>query len=253
MKKKYDVEYTIKCHRGLVREINQDNFWCNGVFLECVNQGLKETFSGRTGIDSIPAFAVFDGLGGEVDGEKAAWLAASVFHEAAPFRLKKNPNEFLSETFERMNDAICDFTLSNRISHMGTTAATLMFKDDKAFLCNLGDSRIYLFREGVLKRLSQDHVSNIKRSGKPYISQFLGISEEEFKISPFFDEVELKKGDKYLVCSDGLTDMLSESEIESIVSVSDSAMRIAETLLESALSAGGKDNITVILCKIVGE
>ena len=247
------ISYAAVCHQGLVRGKNQDNFWCDGVFLGCKNSGLDNILTGKAGIDSVPVFAVFDGLGGEIAGEEAAWLAAHTFNEKVRNRFAREADIFLAEVFTSMNDAVCNYAALNHIRHMGTTAAAVLFSDGAVWACNLGDSRIYMLREGGLTRLSEDHVSSVNFFIKPRITQFLGIPDEEFRISPSLARNEIHNGDKYLLCSDGLTDMLVETEIEAILSLAESPDKAVRVLLTRAIETGGKDNITIIVCTVDSE
>ena len=247
----FSFNYAAVCSPGLHREKNQDNLWCGGVYLECENNGLAKTIHGSEDAEKQPIFAVFDGLGGETDGEQAAWIAAFTFDRFLVNRINKCRKTFLREAFDSMNDAVCSYAISNRINQMGATAVVLFIKENVVSVCNLGDSRAYLYRKGELTLLSKDHVSRFESAGKPYLTQFLGISQDEFMIEPFVYEIAFRKGDRYLLCSDGLTDMVSETEISSVLSLYDRPARVAENLLKAALAAGGRDNITVITCDVI--
>ena len=246
----FSIEYAVVCHRGFLREKNQDNFWCSGAYLECENDGLPNALMGAADIASRPAFAVFDGLGGEAAGELASWLAARTFDDAIPFRYEKEEGIFLKDVFDRMNGSISEYAASQHIGNMGTTGAAIIFDEDSVSLCSLGDSSIYLHRDGKLAKLTEDHVAG---SDRTCLTQFLGIPEKEFCVEPFFTRREIHRGDRFLLCSDGLTDMTPDNEIEAKLSLSENPVRAAERLLASALEGGGKDNITLIVCDIGGE
>ena len=242
------IEYAAASHKGLIREQNQDNLWCDGVFLECKNDGLPNIITSRAGMDSCPVFALFDGLGGEVAGEHAAWLAARTFDDSASERFEKEGSDFLFNAFDLMNDSICGYADSHHIGHMGTTAAALLFVDGVAIACNLGDSRVYLYRDRSLHCLSVDHVSNSIQAGKRCLTQYLGIRRDLFCIEPAMKKLDIDAQDCFLLCSDGLTDMLSELEIEAVLARSEQPARVVKDLLEGALASGGADNITIIVC-----
>ena len=131
---------------------------------------------------------------------------------------------------------------------MGTTAAILKFAKDRIYLCNIGDSKIFRFSKGTLQQLSFDHVCPSESQEKPPLSQNLGIPESETVISPYIATADYQVGDLYLICSDGLTDMVTLSEIEDLfISEKEHA---AEPLLRLALENGGRDNITLILLHV---
>ena len=137
---------------------------------------------------------------------------------------------------------------------MGSTLAGLLFSGNVAWAFNLGDSRIYQLHDQKLTQLSVDHVDSRPLSGnrkaKPSLTQHLGISEEEFLVEPSMISCTLVPGDTFLLCSDGLTDMLSDEEISEILVDHSSLSSQVERLIDFALERGGRDNITIILCTV---
>jgi protein phosphatase len=132
---------------------------------------------------------------------------------------------------------------------MGTTAAMLLFSKHNITLCNIGDSRIFRISENEMFQVSMDHVSIAPFGKKPFLSQNLGIPPEEVVIEPYFSSGDYFNGDKYLICSDGLTDMVSENEICQII-CSNSINDSTNLLLQKALENGGRDNVTIILLEV---
>ena len=122
-----------------------------------------------------------------------------------------------------------------------------------AYVCNVGDSRAYRLRDGEFLQLSCDHVE--KRPGrdqkKAALTQHLGFGSEEIEIEPYIAKGELKRGDTYLLCSDGLSDMLTNFEITDIMLGCEDAEDCVRQLIDSALQHGGRDNITAIVCKLI--
>jgi len=118
----------------------------------------------------------------------------------------------------------------------------------------VGDSPAYFFREGRLSLISVPHTNYrlLELQGakgmKPSLTQFLGLDEEDVLIEPHIQRGVLQKGDRILLCSDGLTDMIKDEEIESIMKRRADAGQCVRILLEEALHKGGRDNITIILC-----
>ena len=247
---KYNIEYAALCHKGKVRAKNQDNLWCNGVFLNSKNEGLPEMVAGMVRALDLPAFAVFDGMGGEQQGEMAAYIAASGFDRAYVEGQKGNPGQFLSDTCAGMNSGICQYAKENRIRQMGTTAAILMFPEKDVFVCNIGDSRVYQYSGKKLAQISRDHSETGVTGRKPPLTQNLGIPEDEFLIEPYMAKGSYRAGDRYLICSDGLTDMLTDHEIYYIISTQKSVANAVRVFVNMALEKGGVDNITVILCEV---
>lgn len=252
----YQIEYAYTCHIGKIRNNNEDNFWCCGDSLETQNQGMSHIRSGYMKQSEYPLLAVFDGMGGESCGEMAAFLAAEACGEhfkTAKDGIRNDPEEFLNEICESMNQAICDYGRTNKINSMGTTAALLAFAEDAVYSCNLGDSRIYKSDREKFYQISQDHVLGHSLFGKAPLTQYLGMEEENLQLEPSISRQEIKIGDRFLLCSDGITDMLSDGEIADILSRDIPVAKTVEILVDRALKKGGRDNITVVLCEIMEQ
>jgi len=222
---------------GRVRTQNQDRFWCAG--------GAQPK-----------AFAVFDGMGGERQGDAAARIAAEAFAGCAPRLLQMladadaggGAGRAFGDAVRRMNDAVCAYAKAHRVASMGSTAAALVFAGGAAHHCNVGDSRVYRYRGRELQQLSQDH-RRTGQGGATFLTQHLGVPEEEFLLSPHTGSVALRPGDRFLLCTDGLTDMAPDKEIASVFSKHETPADIAEALSTMAFDRGGKDNITVVVCE----
>lgn len=252
----YQIEYAYTCHIGKIRNNNEDNFWCCGDSLEAQNQGMSHIRSGYMKQSEYPLLAVFDGMGGESCGEMAAFLAAEAcgqHFKTAKDGIRNDPEEFLNEICESMNQAICDYGRTNKINSMGTTAALLAFAEDAVYSCNLGDSRIYKSDREKFYQISQDHVLGHSLFGKAPLTQYLGMEEENLQLEPSISRQEIKIGDRFLLCSDGITDMLSDGEIADILSRDIPVAKTVEILVDRALKKGGRDNITVVLCEIMEQ
>ena len=237
------LDYFYTSHIGNIRSSNQDNFFCIGEYMDCINKGTDNIISGTISPASKPLFAVFDGMGGEEQGEMAAYIAAE---QMSKFKCQKDLHKSLLDYCMVANSEICNFAQGNNIHSMGTTAAMLLFNEKKVYMCNIGDSKVFLLSKSVLKQISVDHVSVSVFGKKPPLSQNLGIPENELIISPYINAMRYQANDIFLICSDGLTDMVSVGEIKSILLETDKNCA-AEKLLQTALKNGGKDNITLIL------
>lgn len=231
------MRYHCICDIGCVRKNNEDMAYVAG---RLVRDGEWSGVSNPT-----CAFAVADGMGGYEGGEIASEIVARSF---AAFMKNFNPIGD-SEAITGLKDwavqanrlVIETAAIRTELEEMGTTFTGLVFLDDKAWLINVGDSRCYRIRGGVLKQLSVDH-SERERTGNPevpsnLIYNFMGNLPEEF----ISDITGLKPvpGDTYILCSDGLSDLVDDDTIEA--SCSDVAH-----LVGLAKNAGGRDNITVI-------
>ena len=243
--KKYTVSYVCVSDIGRLRKINQDNFIADGEYLrqhEAKMEPLRGRFEG-----GAPLFVgIFDGMGGEECGEVASLLAAET---AASVTVGEDTVETLLSFCDRANQKICDYAEANHVESMGTTGAMLLFTEDGITLCNIGDSRIFRYAEGGLSQISVDHTAPYLVGGKPPLSQNLGIPPEEMRIEPYVAKGQYTDQDIFLICSDGLTDMVSNEEISRILAEND--LEAAEQeLLSAALQNGGRDNVTIILCKV---
>lgn len=242
----YRITYACVSHPGKVRKTNQDNFICAGQYMPLDAKTAQTPLHGSCLSTDNLVFGVFDGMGGEQCGEVAAHIAAQ---RAASLPVQKDGIETLSAFCQEANQAIVDFASENDIFSTGSTAAMLLFTPKKIFLCNIGDSKIFRLRSGNLEQISTDHLGLAPFGVKPPLSQSLGISPDEMTIDPYCLKLGYTPEDIYLICSDGLTDMVTTAEIQQFLSHTpiDSA---AEQLLALALEKGGKDNTTVLLCKI---
>lgn len=239
----YIIKYYYTSHIGKCRKNNQDNLYCNGNYLNHENCGTNGIIEGTASPSSQTVFAVFDGMGGEECGEMAAYLATK---ELSDFRFEIDIKQGFVDFCKSANTKICNYTDEHNLTSMGTTAAILKFSKNQIGLCNIGDSKVFQFSEGTLQQISYDHVGISVFGRKPPLSQNLGIPESELIISPYVANGEYHNGDIYLICSDGLTDMLSTSDIEEILKAK-TEVNAATQLLQQALDNGGRDNITFIL------
>jgi len=242
----YSIEYFCVSHKGNLRSTNQDNFYCLNEYMPSDNNGSDGVINGVARSMDTPVFAVFDGMGGEECGEVAAYIAAKQISEC---KFEHTSHLELLQYCKIANDEICKYTAENSLVSMGTTAAILMFAKKKILLCNIGDSKIFRFTDGALQQISYDHVSISAFGTKPPLTQNLGIKEDELIISPYTATGEYHNHDIYLICSDGLTDMVSNEDIGNILNSSQKE-NSADLLLQKALENGGKDNITLILLYI---
>jgi serine/threonine protein phosphatase PrpC len=172
-------------------------------------------------------------------------MAAQV---AAQMQPGEAPLEDLMGVCREANRKICRYVREETLRAMGTTAAMLCISGEEASLCSVGDSRIFRLRRGRLEQLNRLHTEPCAFGNKPGLYQYLGIPETEQLLEPDLRRERLRQGDEYLLCTDGLTDMLTQTEMEQILN-EQPAGKAAQQLLEAALERGGKDNITLILCR----
>lgn len=251
---RYTIQAACGCHTGKIRKNNEDNFYFDGRCLELENNGLKNPAFIEDKLKNGFCVAVFDGMGGEHFGEHASYAAARQLQQAerkiADFFIPER--KYLQRTTEELNEAVVKLQEEMCTDRIGSTLVSLYFSGRYVYVCNVGDSRAYRLRDGEFLQLSVDHVE--KRPDKDHrkapLIQYLGYGSEEIEIDPYIAKGKIKKGDMYLLCSDGLTDMLTNFEISDIMLKHEDAEECARALVESALEHGGRDNITVIVCRL---
>ncbi|MBR3179240.1 MAG: serine/threonine-protein phosphatase [Clostridia bacterium] len=242
------------CSIGRLRRNNEDNFYFDGRFLPEVNSGLNGCIVKKSNLECDALYAVFDGMGGEEYGEKASYTAAKTAKEKANLskQFAIGPRSFLNQFCNEANHAVCEQQKDLLVSRMGTTAAMLLFVPDEVYACNLGDSRIYRLRDDAFSQVSTDDTEhapeNFKR--KAGLTQYLGVPEDELSLEPHIVKCDIKRGDVFLICSDGLTDMVSNVDICMILRQHISIKQCVQHLISEALKNGGHDNITVIAVRI---
>lgn len=244
---------------GKIRLNNEDNFYFNGKYKEDMEKPID--FYAEEGREDNYTYAVCDGMGGEEYGEMAAYIAVKNIKKYDSKDLLSNVDKFIQNT----NQLICDEIEKNGGARMGTTLALLHIKNNKAYCYNIGDSRIYFYHCGKLLQLTKDHTQaqsmvdmgllkyeNMNaHKGKHRLTQHLGIFPEETIIQPFESEpVSLEKNDVFIICSDGVTDMLSEDELIKITESCVNSKKIVDMIINMAVDKGGKDNITVIAIQV---
>lgn len=251
----YILDAACLCNTGKVRKNNEDNFFFDGRCMEADNNGLKHPVTMTKTLRKELCVAIFDGMGGENFGECASFAAADCMQYTTR-KLKDYfipERKFLNGMCMKINEAVVAKQQELCTERMGSTMVALYFSHGYVYVCNLGDSRAYRLRDGEFLQLSVDHIE--KRPGqtkkKAPLTQHLGISSDDFLIEPYIAKGELRHGDQYLLCSDGLTDMLSNFEIDEILNNCVSPEECVQKLVATALEKGGKDNVTVIICKVL--
>ncbi len=210
--------------------------------------------------------ALADGMGGAAAGELASQLFADTAREVFSVHTADSEEQqldLLQRTYEMANERILDHVRENPgHAGMGCTAELVRFYDQKFVLGHVGDSRTYLFRNGEFKQLTRDHSlvqdqldlglitaeEARKHRLRNVILRAVGTKEA---LAVDFVRGRLLPGDIFLLCSDGLTDMLEDDAIREVLGIALTIGQKVDQLIEMAKSAGGSDNITVILSKVI--
>jgi len=235
---------------GRVREFNEDNWhW--------------EPIGGSTVL-----YAVADGMGGHDRGEVAAQVAVDTLFEATRIKLTRTDERdvqtlrsLLRDSFQIANQAVVA-TGAEHDSNMGTTlCAALVHGEKHAIIANVGDSRVYLVREGEMRQISQDH------SLVAYLVQLGELSDEEARNHPSgnilvrsigsVDEVEIdlfhletQSGDRLMLCSDGLWGEIPDNELLATMAEHPSPTECCSALVDLANDHGGRDNSTLVVVNL---
>lgn len=253
--------YAAVCtHMGLVRQNNEDNFYLRGILRQDLQQHCVQ--HKHRGNDYQALFAVADGMGGEENGELASLVTVQNLKKASLEQVKDQALESIT----RANALLCDEIAQNGGKRMGSTLAALYVDAGGAVCCNVGDSRIYLYRKGSLQQLSVDHtqVQQMVRSGmltaqearihkrRHVLTQNIGIHPQELDLEPAFSQrIPLQSGDLFLLCSDGLTDMVADDTIAQVLAAGGKPAKLADRLTQLALEQGGKGNVTVMVVRVL--
>ncbi len=240
------LETSSNSHVGKVRKANEDSF------------GEFETVNGYV-------YVVCDGMGGHVGGQEASTTAVGSIISFLKSDFISSPQKAISDALYFANETILQKANNNPgLKGMGTTAVIVLFRNNDFYIGHVGDSRIYLLCDNYLRRLTKDHSVVQKlidagelsesesetHSSKNQILQALG---HKGVIAPTVSQnpIRLKKGDMFLLCSDGLNGMVHELQIRNILIDNKLTLdKKVDTLIENANTAGGKDNTTVTLIQI---
>jgi protein phosphatase len=209
--------------------------------------------------------AVADGMGGAAAGEVASRIFISAVSEcfaSTALASEDIASRIIQQVFSVANERMIEHVDRNpQDAGMGCTAELLTFSEERYIIGHVGDSRIYLFRNGDLRQLTKDHsLVQMEVDGgmitaeearihpkKNVVLRAVGI-ERDFSLDIL--RGNSFTGDLFLICSDGLTDMIEDDAVGTILLSSFSLDQKAEQLVASAKNAGGKDNITVVLCQV---
>lgn len=244
------IKYAGLSDRGLVREENQDS-WCATAEL-----GL---------------FIVSDGMGGHLGGALASKIVVEALPELIRKRMRGFKNLFDSEAKKQLEGALVELSIQVReqtinepgLKGMGSTVVLIMIKGSRALVAHMGDSRAYLLRRGRLKQLTKDHsvvqllidAGEIKPSeaathpARNQITRCVGMEGDPL---PNVTRLELEPRDRLLLCTDGLTSMLSDEEIGKVLQRRITPKSACRQLVDAANERGGNDNITALIVRIGG-
>lgn len=208
-----------------------------------------------------PLYAVADGMGGHAAGEVASEIAVRTLADMVPDAVD---TEALANAVIEANHAVITAARKKGRAGMGTTLTAALLKGERLAIAQVGDSRAYLLHQNKMQQLTRDHslMADMIEAGE--------LTEEEARVhpkrsvitralgsdpgmQPDLYELNVKAGDRLLLCSDGLSTMLEDNQIENILVRTRDPQRAASILVNEAIAAGGHDNITVIVLDVEGN
>ncbi len=254
--KKATLSAALKSGKGNVRTNNEDAYFFNGDFAALKDMD-QETSLECACSEETALFAICDGMGGYENGEVASYTTVSRIPKLKSALKLFDFSTAITRWVEETNAAVNDATRDG-----GCTLALLYYQSENVHIAHIGDSRIYRFHQGKLVRMTKDHSRMqvlldagiiTEKEAETYpqrhvITRALGMDEEENgKCMPTVHEpVPVEDQDRYIICSDGVTDMLSDDRIENLLSHSQTVFECADSVYRAALDAGGRDNTSVI-------
>lgn len=263
----YTIRVSVSTHIGKVRGNHEDNFYLEGLYM---NDIFRNDFSATYQIRHADgmSFAVFDGMGGAAYGEVASEIAVQTLRKYEK-KLKNADgtralDQLVSSYTSDANDAICDMLAEKHCAVGGTTFSMLYFLGDAVKLYYLGDSRIYRYRQNSLTQLTRDHtVANQKVDAAIYTEEEAKHSPDQHRLTLYIGSdkkslglnadsrppIPLEIGTKFVLCTDGLTNMCTDDQISEILS--QSYFNEAAVLVQAALENGGSDNVTCIVLEVL--
>lgn len=252
-----DYQLGRRTNPGKVRSNNEDSMLT--IELSKMNEGI---------IQPICLVAVADGMGGHASGEMASCLVIDAIAQIGAFELVslQNPafeeyGDWVKRAIHAANQEVFE-ARQTAGNDMGSTIVLGLIIGNLAYLGHMGDSRIYLLREGDIKQLTTDHslVQHLISTGKisrdearfhPQRNVIYRSLGEDSEFEADYIVQQLFPGDRLLFCSDGLTNMLEDQKIQQITSEAASSQVACDRLIEEANLAGGEDNISVVLVEIL--
>lgn len=225
----------------------------------CRSVNQDYIFMSEKPVGNLPnLFLVADGMGGHRAGDLASEYTVAMVREAAEKSMRQIPFQILRSAFQYANQKLIEKAReSSAYTGMGTTLVAATVVEDTAYIVNVGDSRLYKVGE-TIEQITEDHslVEEMVRMGeisreearnhpdKNIITRAIGVADT---VEPDYFDTKLQKGECLLLCSDGLSNMIKDSQIRAILARRESLQAGAKELVDTANENGGRDNIAVVL------
>jgi len=249
------IKYSCLTDTGPVRKINEDSLYLNGEIINMLDSYISPEITEMNITGDVTCFSVADGMGGHEAGEIASRMTLEKFSAL----IKKHGNTLIDESdllkkgIEGIHAEINEYGYTTNKTGMGTTLVGAIFNNEKFIVFNVGDSRLYILRDGYLVQKTRDHSLFEQLGGntpKNYITSSIGGGVENITIDIFDLAGKVRKNDLIIICSDGLTDFnLDEiyDEFEALINGTKDDLKVLNrSLYKNALDHGSADNISVI-------
>ena len=284
----YSLRFGVVSTVGNHRPHNEDNFFVPGRRSLSAGGSTESTaempaptvlrmnspvLQAPTGFSGLPLFIVADGMGGQQAGEEASRMAVEIIPRAVTRRLtaeEQDPKAVLtalrSAVAEANHEILGSSGTVSEYSNMGTTVVLVMFRDDRAYVAGIGDSRAYRLRGGKLERLTKDHsladalleAGTITEEDLPRHKfkniLYLYLGSKDASAGPEDVRVlDVLPDDRFLLASDGLTGVVSDEDLARLLGTYDDPQKAAKALKDLAIANDSKDNVTCVVVHVLGE
>jgi serine/threonine protein phosphatase PrpC len=248
---------------GRVRGHNEDAYIALDLARADVQVGNGELVELEVGPQGA-LVGVSDGMGGSQAGEIASAMVVQSLDQSLRAESHSSPDDILKEAVERANREVHEAGREPGRAGMGATLTAVLVRDTHAHIASVGDSRAYLLREGRLRQMTRDqsYVQVLLDAGlikeqdaahsafSSIILQSMGQKED---VQVALGRLELRRGDRLLICSDGVTGHLNDTDLAEVLKSRDSVDVITQRLVDMANERGGSDNITAVVADVTGD
>lgn len=258
----YTAKVYVSTNVGFVREHNEDNYYVDELGIRTEE---NEILTGELPLDRRRVFAVCDGMGGEEFGDEASLISVnilSLYTENIRGAVQDEINETVNRYASAANNEICEMVRQRHAHQSGSTLAMICMDNNDVNVYNIGDSRVYILQNGVLTQITEDQTLALKKlRANIYTEEEAKNSPDSHTITSFLGVDNRGIGPKavpsgyfptehmtMMICSDGLTDMCEDDEIQDILNEENE--NPADALVERALEHGGVDNTTCVVIRV---
>ena len=259
MENKWKIKAALKTGMGKVRQNNEDAFYFNGEFLTLRAMDVETSEQLCVPMNET-LFAICDGIGGQNNGEIASYTTVSRMPELQQKLRNRDFGVVLQRWIQETSKAV-----QSASANGGCTLAMVYFQNNAVRIAHIGDSRVYRYHSGNLTQLTMDHskvqmlvnagvITPVQAKTHPQrhvITRYIGMPSDAVICEATLGRVmPAINRDVYLLCSDGVTDMVDDDELKNMIATSEDVTDCANSIYEAALMAGGRDNTTVIVLEL---